>query len=178
MQLTGEVLLSNCYTSFKFHTFNRFTPRENYIKFPVHSMRLLRWTSATWLAFCRYYFRFIQCVYWESYIYLYNNNNDKGQPGAGGSFSINALNEPEIWLSLWASKMIQSGQTSVRTKSASARSPLRLLCKHVALLPQRRGGLLGTGTGREGGKRVKARPRTDPEDRGDRGPSPNNRWAS
>ena len=68
--------------------------------------------------------------------------------------------------------MIQSGQTSVRTKSASARSPLRLLCKHVALLPQRRGGLLGTGTGREGGKRVKARPRTDPEDRGDRGPSP------
>ena len=49
----------------------------------------------------------------------------------------------------------------------------------VALRPQKRGCLLGTGPGGEGGwgeeedERVKARPRTPPEkDRRDRGPPP------
>ena len=44
---------------------------------------------------------------------------------------------------------------------------------HFALRPQKRGGLLGTGTGGEGDERVKARPRIPPEkDRRDRGPPP------
>ena len=34
---------------------------------------------------------------------------------------------------------------------------------HFALRPQKRGGLLGTGTGWEGDERVKARPRIPPE---------------
>ena len=52
--------------------------------------------------------------------------------------------------------------------------------KHIALCPQKQSGLSGTGTfaearggGGGGGERVKARPsRTDPEDRGGRGPPP------
>ena len=46
---------------------------------------------------------------------------------------------------------------------------------HIALRPQKRDGLLGTGTGGggEGDERVKARPRIPPEkDRRDRGPPP------
>ena len=53
--------------------------------------------------------------------------HDNSQPGAGVSFSVNGVNELEILLSLWASKMIQSGQISVRMKSVSARSPLHPL---------------------------------------------------
>ena len=44
---------------------------------------------------------------------------------------------------------------------------------HFALRPQKRGGLLGTGTRGEGEERVTARPRISPEkDRRDRGPPP------
>ena len=44
---------------------------------------------------------------------------------------------------------------------------------HVAVRPQKRGCLLGTGTEGEEGERVKARPRIPPEkDRRDRGPPP------
>ena len=44
---------------------------------------------------------------------------------------------------------------------------------HVALRPQKWGCLLGTGTGGEGDKRVKAQPQIPPEkDRSDRGPLP------
>ena len=44
---------------------------------------------------------------------------------------------------------------------------------HFALRPQKRGGLLGTGTWGEGDERVQARPRIPPEkDRRDRGPPP------
>ena len=44
---------------------------------------------------------------------------------------------------------------------------------HLALRPQKRGGLLGTGTGGEEDERVKARPRIPLEkDRRDRGPLP------
>ena len=52
-----------------------------------------------------------------------NRANDNGQPDAEVSFSLNGLNERGILLSLWTSKMIQSSQISVRTKSVSARSP-------------------------------------------------------
>ena len=46
------------------------------------------------------------------------------------------------------------------------------MCVHFALGPQKRDGLLGTGTG-GGDERVKARPRIPPEkDRRDRGPPP------
>ena len=54
--------------------------------------------------------------------YIYKNNNNS-QPGAGASFSVNRLNELSIWLSLWASKLIQFGLISVCTKSVSARPP-------------------------------------------------------
>ena len=57
-----------------------------------------------------------------------NRANDNGQPGTDVSFSLNGVNEREIWLSLWASKMIQSGQISVRTKSVSE------LCSRLWLL--------------------------------------------
>ena len=58
-----------------------------------------------------------------------------------------------------------------------------LLCRpgrygtvHFALRPQKRDGLLGTGTGGEGDERVKARLRIPPEkDRRDRGPPPEQR---
>ena len=44
------------------------------------------------------------------------------------TFSVNVVYEHEIWPSMWASKLIQSGrQMSVRTKSVSARPPLRPL---------------------------------------------------
>ena len=44
---------------------------------------------------------------------------------------------------------------------------------HVALRPQKRGGLFGTGAWGEGDERVQARPRIPPEkDRRDRGPPP------
>ena len=47
------------------------------------------------------------------------------------------------------------------------------VCFHVALRPQRRDGLLGTGTEWEGDERLKARPRKPSEkDRRDRGPPP------
>ena len=50
---------------------------------------------------------------------------------------------------------------------------MKLDLDHLALRPQKRGGLLGTGTGGEEGERVKARPRIPPEkDRRDRGPPP------
>ena len=53
------------------------------------------------------------------------NNNNNGQPGARDSFSVNRLNESEseILLSLWACRLIQSSQISVRMKSMSACSP-------------------------------------------------------
>ena len=49
-----------------------------------------------------------------------------------------------------------------------------MLCRvHFALRPQKRDGLLGTGTEWEGDERVKAQPRKPPEkDRRDRGPPP------
>ena len=62
---------------------------------------------------------------------IYNNN---GQPGGRASFSVNGLNEPEILLSLWASKLIQTGQISGRTKSVSARSPLSPLWRSCRTL--------------------------------------------
>ena len=44
---------------------------------------------------------------------------------------------------------------------------------HIALRPQKRGCLLGTGTGRQGDERVKVRPRIPPEkERRGRGPPP------
>ena len=50
---------------------------------------------------------------------------------------------------------------------------LNLVSKHVALRPQKRDGLLGTGTRGEGDERVKARTRIQPKkDRRDRGPPP------
>ena len=57
-------------------------------------------------------------------IYIYINHNNNSQPGAEASFSIsvNKSNEPDILLSLWPSKRIQSGQISVHTKSVSAHS--------------------------------------------------------
>ena len=55
----------------------------------------------------------------EKKIKNYNN----GQPGAGASFSVNGVNEPEILLSLWTSKMIQSGQISQHARSQ---------CQHVS----------------------------------------------
>ena len=52
--------------------------------------------------------------------------SDNGQPGAGASFSLNGVNALEILLSLWSSKMIQSGQISIRTKSVTAVSTFSL----------------------------------------------------
>ena len=54
--------------------------------------------------------------------YIYINHNNNSQPGAEASFSVNKSNEPDILVSLWPSKMIQSGQISVHTKSVSAHS--------------------------------------------------------
>ena len=48
---------------------------------------------------------------------------------------------------------------------------LTRVADHFALHPQKRGGLLGTGTEWEGDERVKARPRRIPPEK-DRGPPP------
>ena len=95
----------------------------------------------------------------EKVIYIYIYNNDKGQPGAGGSFSVNVLNEPEILLSLWASKMIQSGQISVRTKSVSAHSPYVRFVSMVLYVHRGKVAYWGRGQGGKGANGEKARPR-------------------
>ena len=82
------------------------------------------------------YYQFNTCsaLYHHLLSQSHINNNDKDQPGAGASFSVSGVNEPEILLSLWAFKLIQSGQISVRMKSVSARSPLRPLWRSCRTL--------------------------------------------
>ena len=57
-----------------------------------------------------------------------NNNNDNSQPGATASFSLNGVNELEMLLSLWASKMIQSCQISVQVSSEPVHGGVVELC--------------------------------------------------
>ena len=60
-------------------------------------------------------------------------------------------------------KMVVCSRSSLESQSFFCKpgslGPVLSKYKHFALHPQKRGGLLGTGTGVEGGKRVKARPR-------------------
>ena len=70
--------------------------------------------------------------------------------------------EPRLLCLAYQPKVLPLGQTGSLLSEC-----------HFALRPQKRGRLLGTGTGREGDDRVKARPRIPPEkDRRDRGPPP------
>ena len=65
-----------------------------------------------------------ECISWNRNLFttetkelwLQKNQNNNGQPGAAASFLVNRWNEPEILLSLWASRMIQPSQISVCMK--------------------------------------------------------------